>query len=90
MFVLSILCESHPIFHVLVNLLKSCVVCLYEFLDQEEIRSFIDCRHIFHRSCFNDGLTMTRKIYPFCLMRVIPEDMQEAFNERLWATYGII
>ncbi|KDP25403.1 hypothetical protein JCGZ_20559 [Jatropha curcas] len=67
----------------------SCAVCLYEFEDQDEIRQLTNCRHIFHRSCLDRWVGYDQKTCPLCRTPVIPDDMQEAFNERLWAASGI-
>ncbi|XP_050226542.1 brassinosteroid-responsive RING protein 1-like [Mercurialis annua] len=67
----------------------SCAVCLVEFEDQDEIRRLTNCRHIFHKSCLDKWVGYDQKTCPLCRTPVIPEDMQEAFNERLWAASGI-
>ncbi|PIA49256.1 hypothetical protein AQUCO_01300245v1 [Aquilegia coerulea] len=67
----------------------SCAVCLYEFEDKEEIRSLTNCRHIFHRICLDRWMDHDQRTCPLCRTPFIPDDMQEAFNERLWAASGI-
>ncbi|XP_058086204.1 brassinosteroid-responsive RING protein 1-like [Magnolia sinica] len=67
----------------------SCAVCLYEFQASEEIRRLTNCRHIFHRSCLDRWLDHDQKTCPLCRTGFIPDEMQEAFNERLWAAAGI-
>ncbi|OVA13970.1 zinc finger protein [Macleaya cordata] len=67
----------------------SCAVCLYEFESQEEIRRLTNCRHIFHRSCLDRWMDHDQKTCPLCRTPFIPDEMQEAFNERLWAASGI-
>ncbi|KAJ0048896.1 hypothetical protein Pint_15122 [Pistacia integerrima] len=67
----------------------SCAVCLYEFEDQDEIRRLTNCRHIFHRSCLDRWMGYDQKTCPLCRTPFIPDDMQETFNERLWAASGI-
>ncbi|KAF8380189.1 hypothetical protein HHK36_027671 [Tetracentron sinense] len=67
----------------------SCAVCLYEFEGQDEIRRLTNCRHIFHRSCLDRWMNHDQKTCPLCRTLFIPEEMQEAFNERLWAASGI-
>ncbi|KAJ4712034.1 E3 ubiquitin-protein ligase RHA1B-like [Melia azedarach] len=76
-------------FSELVDPPDSCAVCLYEFEDQDEIRRLANCRHIFHRSCLDRWMGYDQKTCPLCRTPFIPEDMQETFNERLWAASGI-
>ncbi|XP_073029348.1 brassinosteroid-responsive RING protein 1-like [Primulina eburnea] len=68
---------------------ESCAVCLYEFSGDDEIRRLRNCRHVFHRSCVDRWMDHDQKTCPLCRTQLIPEDMQEAFNERLWAASGV-
>ncbi|XP_051119459.1 brassinosteroid-responsive RING protein 1-like [Andrographis paniculata] len=68
---------------------ENCAVCLYEFVGDDEIRRLTNCRHIFHRSCLDRWMDHDQKTCPLCRTQFIPEDMQESFNERLWAASGI-
>ncbi|KAL2517161.1 brassinosteroid-responsive RING-H2 [Abeliophyllum distichum] len=68
---------------------ENCAVCLYEFNGDDEIRRLTNCRHIFHRSCLDRWMDHDQKTCPLCRTQFIPEDMQEVFNERLWAAAGI-
>ncbi|KAH6761049.1 brassinosteroid-responsive RING-H2 [Perilla frutescens var. hirtella] len=68
---------------------ENCAVCLYEFGGEDEIRRLTNCRHIFHRSCVDRWMDHDQKTCPLCRTQFIPEDMQEAFNERLWLASGI-
>ncbi|KAK4422583.1 Brassinosteroid-responsive RING protein 1 [Sesamum alatum] len=68
---------------------ENCAVCLYEFSGDDEIRRLTNCRHIFHRSCVDRWMDHDQKTCPLCRTQFIPEDMQEAFNERLWVASGI-
>ncbi|KAL3499313.1 hypothetical protein ACH5RR_038406 [Cinchona calisaya] len=68
---------------------ESCAVCLYEFEDDDEIRRLLNCRHIFHRNCLDRWMDHDQKTCPLCRTTFIPEDMQDAFNERLWLASGI-
>ncbi|KAL8101876.1 brassinosteroid-responsive RING protein 1-like [Apium graveolens] len=68
---------------------ESCAVCLYEFSDSEEIRRLTNCRHIFHRKCVDSWMDHEHRTCPLCRTPFISEDMQEAFNERLWTASGI-
>ncbi|KAL5727285.1 hypothetical protein ACHQM5_000500 [Ranunculus cassubicifolius] len=67
----------------------SCAVCLYEFQGKEEIRRLTNCRHIFHRICLDRWMDHDQKTCPLCRTPFIPDDMQEAFNERLWAVTAV-
>ncbi|KAK9143817.1 hypothetical protein Syun_013217 [Stephania yunnanensis] len=67
----------------------SCAVCLYEFEKKEEIRRLTNCRHIFHRACLDRWMDHDQKTCPLCRTPFIPDEMQEQFNERLWAASGI-
>ncbi|EPS71290.1 hypothetical protein M569_03468, partial [Genlisea aurea] len=68
---------------------ERCAVCLYEFGGDDEIRRLRNCRHIFHRGCLDSWMDHDQKTCPLCRTAFIPEDMQEAFNERLWIAAGI-
>ncbi|RZC72721.1 hypothetical protein C5167_048195 [Papaver somniferum] len=68
---------------------ESCAVCLYDFENSEEIRRLTNCRHIFHRSCLDRWMDHDQKTCPLCRTPFIPDDLQEAFNERLWAASGV-
>ncbi|XP_022773207.1 E3 ubiquitin-protein ligase RHA1B-like [Durio zibethinus] len=66
----------------------SCAVCLYDFKGQDEIRPLRNCRHIFHRSCLDRWMVYDQKTCPLCRTCFVPDNMQETFNERLWAASG--
>lgn len=68
---------------------ESCAVCLYEFEGQDEIRRLTNCRHIFHKGCLDRWMGYDQRTCPLCRTSFIPDDMQGAFNERLWAASGI-
>lgn len=76
-------------FSELVDPPESCAVCLYEFEDDEEIRRLTNCRHIFHRCCLDRWMGYDQKTCPLCRTPFISDDMQDSFNERLWAASGI-
>lgn len=76
-------------FSELVNPPESCVVCLYEFEASDEIRGLSNCRHVFHRCCIDRWMDHDRKTCPLCRTPFVPEDLQDSFNERLWAASGI-
>ncbi|KAG9158515.1 hypothetical protein Leryth_016167 [Lithospermum erythrorhizon] len=68
---------------------ESCAVCLYEFDSNDDVRTLMNCRHIFHRCCVDRWLFHDQKTCPLCRAPFISEDMQETFNERLWVASGI-
>ncbi|XP_071702874.1 brassinosteroid-responsive RING protein 1-like [Rutidosis leptorrhynchoides] len=74
----------------LVDAPESCAVCLYEFNGGDEIRQLTNCRHIFHRSCLDRWMDHDQKTCPLCRTPLISEDLQDSFNERLWAASGIV
>ncbi|CAN6931152.1 unnamed protein product [Brassica oleracea] len=67
----------------------NCAVCLYEFEGEEEIRRLRNCRHIFHRSCLDRWMDHDQKTCPLCRTPFVPDEMQEEFNQRLWAASGV-
>ncbi|KAJ0615972.1 putative transcription factor C2H2 family [Helianthus annuus] len=76
-------------FSELVDPPESCAVCLYEFDASDEIRRLTNCRHIFHMSCLDRWMDHDQKTCPLCRTPFIPDDLQDSFNERLWAASGI-
>ncbi|KAJ0427461.1 putative transcription factor C2H2 family [Helianthus annuus] len=68
---------------------ESCAVCLYEFDSGDEVRQLMNCRHIFHRCCLDRWMDHSQKTCPLCRTTFVPEDLQDSFNERLWAASGI-
>ncbi|KAJ9555133.1 hypothetical protein OSB04_009747 [Centaurea solstitialis] len=75
-------------FSELVDPPESCAVCLYEFDGGDEIRRLTNCRHIFHR-CAGPLDGPRSENCPLCRTPFIPDDLQDSFNERLWAASGI-
>ncbi|XAR70267.1 hypothetical protein NMG60_11027062 [Bertholletia excelsa] len=76
-------------FSELVDPPESCAVCLYEFESGDEVRRLANCRHIFHRSCLDRWMDHDQRTCPLCRTQFVPDDLQDAFNERLWAASGI-
>ncbi|XP_057518577.1 brassinosteroid-responsive RING protein 1-like [Amaranthus tricolor] len=68
---------------------ESCAVCFYEFEEEDEIRQMRNCRHMFHSCCVDRWIDHDRKTCPLCRMPFVPEELQEDFNEKLWAASGI-
>ncbi|KAK0582432.1 hypothetical protein LWI29_025632 [Acer saccharum] len=68
---------------------ESCAVCLYEFEGGEEIRWLRNCKHIFHRACLDRWMDHDQKTCPLCRTDFVPDEMQEEFNQRLWAASGV-
>ncbi|WOL07119.1 E3 ubiquitin-protein ligase [Canna indica] len=67
----------------------SCAVCLYEFKAAEEVRRMSNCRHVFHRGCLDRWLEHDQSTCPLCRTPLLPEEMQESFNEQMWAAAGV-
>ncbi|GKB49737.1 E3 ubiquitin protein ligase RHA1B-like protein [Tanacetum coccineum] len=68
---------------------ESCAVCLYEFEAGDEIRNLTNCRHIFHKNCLDRWMDHDQKTCPLCRTTFIPDELQDSFNEKLWAASGI-
>ncbi|ESR58226.1 Brassinosteroid-responsive RING protein 1 [Citrus sinensis] len=68
---------------------ENCAVCLYEFEGGEEIRWLRNCKHIFHRACLDPWMDHDQKTCPLCRTPFVPDEMQEEFNQRLWAASGV-
>ncbi|KAJ0968923.1 hypothetical protein J5N97_021800 [Dioscorea zingiberensis] len=67
----------------------SCAVCLYEFDPLAEVRRLSNCRHIFHRCCLDRWMQHDQRTCPLCRTPLIPDDLQDSFNERVWAAAGL-
>ncbi|KAJ4728239.1 Ubiquitin-protein ligase E3 [Melia azedarach] len=67
---------------------ENCAVCLYEFEGEEEIRWLRNCKHIFHRACLDPWMDQDQRTCPLCRTPFVPDEMQEEFNQRLWAATG--
>ncbi|KAI3812918.1 hypothetical protein L1987_17631 [Smallanthus sonchifolius] len=76
-------------FSELVDPPESCAVCLYEFDAGDEIRRLTNCQHVFHRLCLDRWMDHNQKTCPLCRTPFMPDDLQDSFNERLWAASGI-
>ncbi|XP_057443738.1 brassinosteroid-responsive RING protein 1-like [Lotus japonicus] len=71
---------------------ESCAVCLYDFEGEDEIRSLMNCRHIFHRSCLDRWIMgYDHRTCPLCRTPFIPHHIQQdyGFNDTVWAASGI-
>ncbi|WOG81262.1 hypothetical protein DCAR_0100407 [Daucus carota subsp. sativus] len=68
---------------------QTCAVCLNEFSGCEEIRRLPNCQHVYHRNCVDRWMDHEQKTCPLCRTPFISDDMQAAFNERLWTASGI-
>ncbi|KAE8733309.1 hypothetical protein F3Y22_tig00001349pilonHSYRG00073 [Hibiscus syriacus] len=68
---------------------ESCAVCLYEFEGGEEIRWLRNCRHVFHRTCLDCWMDHDHKTCPLCRTPFVPHELQDEFNQRLWAASGV-
>lgn len=66
-----------------------CAVCLHEFEAEDEVRLPANCCHVFHRSCLDRWIGYEQRTCPLCRAVLIPVDLQDTINERLWADAGI-
>ncbi|KAL6323141.1 hypothetical protein AAG906_027414 [Vitis piasezkii] len=57
--------------------------------DAPYIRRLTNCKHIFHRSCLDRWMDHDQKTCPLCRTPFVPDEMQDEFNQRLWAASGI-
>ncbi|KAF3561472.1 PREDICTED: E3 ubiquitin-protein ligase RHA1B-like [Brassica oleracea var. oleracea] len=65
---------------------ECCAVCLYDFENHDEIRRLTNCRHIFHKGCLDRWMMDYNQITcPLCRTQFIPDDLQVAFNHKLWS-----
>ncbi|KAL1830477.1 hypothetical protein ACET3Z_000128 [Daucus carota] len=68
---------------------QTCAVCLHDFSGCEKIRRLPNCQHVYHRNCVDRWMDHEQKTCPLCRTPFISDDMQAAFNERLWTASGI-
>ncbi|XP_020585722.1 E3 ubiquitin-protein ligase RHA1B-like [Phalaenopsis equestris] len=66
-----------------------CAVCLLEFEEREEVRWLSNCRHVFHRGCLDRWVDHDQRTCPLCRTQLIPEEMQEEFDRRMWASASV-
>ncbi|PVH96564.1 hypothetical protein DM02DRAFT_474790, partial [Periconia macrospinosa] len=50
-----------------------CLVCLADFLVDEEARRLVSCGHLFHRPCIDQWLTTGRNSCPLCRSQGVTE-----------------
>ncbi|CAA6666959.1 unnamed protein product [Spirodela intermedia] len=63
-------------------------VCLQEFAAGDEARRPGNCRHVFHRCCLDRWTEHDQRTCPLCRTPLVPEELQEAFDGRIWAAAG--
>ncbi|XVF80107.1 hypothetical protein PTKIN_Ptkin15bG0043900 [Pterospermum kingtungense] len=68
---------------------ERCAVCLYEFEGGEEIRWLRNCKHVFHRACLDRWMDHDQQTCPLCRTPFVPDELQDKFNQRLWAAFGV-
>ncbi|KAJ6829845.1 putative RING-H2 zinc finger protein RHA1a [Iris pallida] len=68
---------------------ENCAVCLYELEAADEVRRLSNCRHVFHKGCLDRWMDHDQRTCPLCRTPLIPDEMQDAFNERIWAAAGL-
>ncbi|RWW67855.1 hypothetical protein BHE74_00024659 [Ensete ventricosum] len=67
----------------------SCVFCLHDFEAVEEVRRLSNCRHVFHRGCLDRWLEHDQRTCPLCRTPLVPEEMQVAIDDQMWAAAGV-
>ncbi|CAA7403768.1 unnamed protein product [Spirodela intermedia] len=67
---------------------EDCAVCLQEFAAGDEARRPGNCRHVFHRCCLDRWTEHDQRTCPLCRTPLVPEELQEAFDGRIWAAAG--
>ncbi|XP_058106743.1 brassinosteroid-responsive RING protein 1-like [Magnolia sinica] len=67
------------------KVMDGCVICLCEFEEEDEIRRLRHCEHVFHVSCLDRWMDCDQKTCPLCRSHLVPEEIREEFQERLWA-----
>ncbi|KAK3429227.1 hypothetical protein EUGRSUZ_E00641 [Eucalyptus grandis] len=67
----------------------TCAVCLHDFEADDEIRRPLNCRHVFHRGCLDRWMGCVRRTCPLCRAPVVPDEVAESIDERLWAASGV-
>lgn len=71
------------------DLPDACAVCLHELEAGDEARRPGNCRHVFHRCCLDRWTEHDQRTCPLCRTPLVPEDMRDAFDQRLWAAAGV-
>ncbi|KAL9231001.1 hypothetical protein vseg_006279 [Gypsophila vaccaria] len=66
-----------------------CAVCLYDYEDGEEVRRMRNCQHVFHSGCVDRWIDHDRKTCPLCRKPLVPKELEDDFNDKLWAASGI-
>eukprot|EP01018_Ginkgo_biloba_P020163 Gb_40644 [translate_table: standard] len=49
-----------------------CAVCLSALERNEQIRSLVNCRHIFHKDCLDEWVDRNHNSCPICRSRLLP------------------
>ncbi|KAJ4848986.1 hypothetical protein Tsubulata_018725 [Turnera subulata] len=61
---------------------SDCVVCLCTFRDGDQVRK-LDCRHVFHKECFDGWLDHLNFNCPLCRSPLVTGDRMEATRRRV-------
>lgn len=71
------------------DLPDACAVCLHELEAGDEARRPGNCRHVFHRCCLDRWTEHDQRTCPLCRTPLVPDDLRDAFDQRLWAAAGV-
>lgn len=71
------------------DLPDACAVCLHELEAGDEARRLSNCRHVFHRCCLDRWTEHDQHTCPLCRTPLVPDDLRDAFDQRLWAAAGV-
>ncbi|KAG9134091.1 hypothetical protein Leryth_004785 [Lithospermum erythrorhizon] len=66
------------------QLSHECVICLYEFKSDQEIRCLKNCQHFFHRDCIDRWMDQNKNTCPLCRKSLVPMDSRKEYDHRLW------
>ncbi|KAI3995696.1 hypothetical protein MKX01_029282 [Papaver californicum] len=61
----------------------SCAICLCEYEAQDEVRSLINCRHIFHGSCLDRWMINNQRSCPLCRTSLVPIQMNSLASKEI-------
>ncbi|CAO2837656.1 unnamed protein product [Amaranthus hypochondriacus] len=64
---------------------QHCVICLYEFKDDDEIRRLRNCTHMFHRWCVDRWMEHDQNNCPVCRTPLVPYEFMQIFHDKLEA-----
>lgn len=66
-----------------------CAVCLCEMEASDQVRRLGNCRHVFHKSCLDRWVEHDQRTCPLCRTPLVPDELRDDFNDRLWAAAAL-